>query len=65
MLVPQQEEQVGDGIERVADFVGDGGGHSSGLGQAIAGAQRLFGLAALGDVAEDQNDTGKLAAFVR
>ena len=60
-FVPQQKNQVRDGIERIADFVGDGRSQSSRLGQTIAGAQRLLGLAALGHVAKDQDDSHQFA----
>ena len=52
-LLAEKEEQIGDGIERIADFVRDGGSEASDLTQTIAGTQRLFGLAALRNIAKD------------
>ncbi len=63
-FLPQEIKQVGDGVERVADLVGDGGGQSSCLSKAVAGLQDLLGLAALGHIAEDHHYAGELSRFV-
>ena len=62
--VAHEVEQVGDGVERVVDLVGDGGGQASGDGELLICQQRVLGLAFHGDVAEDQDDAGDAVCAV-
>ena len=57
-------EEVGDGVEGVVDFVGDGGGEAAGDGEFFGGEQSVLGLAFAGDVAEDHDDAGECAGAV-
>ena len=60
----QQVEEVGDGVERVVDLVGDGGGEAAGDGELLVGEQGGAGAALHGDVAEDHDDAGEFAGLV-
>ena len=62
--VAHEVEQVGDGVERIVDLVGDGGGEAAGDGQLFVGQQRVLGLALHGDVAEDHDDPGDAVGAV-
>jgi len=63
-VVTQKIDQVRDRVQRIANFVSNGCSQPSGLGEAIAGAQRLLGLAALGNVTKYQHDSHQFAAIV-
>src|SRR5271166_5709885 len=63
-LMPQEEQKVGDRVQWIANFVRNGGRQASGLPETVAGTERLFGLAPLGDVAEYQHHTPELPATV-
>ena len=60
-IVAEEVEQVGDGVERIVDLVGDGGGEASGDGKLLVGEQGGAGPALHGDVAEDHDDAGEFA----
>ena len=52
-VIAQEEEQVGDGFERVVDFVGDGSGQAAGNGEFFSLAQGLFAAFAVAGVEDD------------
>ena len=51
-----EEEEVGDGVERIVDLVGDGGGEAAGDGKFLIGEQGLLGFAGDGDIAKDEDE---------
>ena len=59
-----EEEEIGDGVERVVDLMRDGGGEAAGDGKFFIGDEGLLGLACHGDVAEDEDEADDLRAFV-
>src|SRR5579875_1593602 len=59
-----QEDEVGDGLERIIDFVSDGGGQASYGGQPLAGSQRALGALLLGDVMGDFGRSDYVAGLV-
>ncbi len=59
-----EEEEVGDGIERVVDFVGDGGGEAAGDGEFFVGEEGFLRFFGEGNVAEDEDDADERAVFV-
>ena len=50
-MIPKQVKDVGDGGERIVDFVRDDSGHATHRRQLFCFAQRLFGVQLRGDVA--------------
>jgi hypothetical protein len=62
--VARDVDEVGEAFEGIVDFVGDGGGHASGGGEFFRTHEGSFGEAALGDVAEDEDDADHVAFAV-
>ncbi len=52
-MIAQQIEGVGDGLQRIIDFVGDDAGHAAHRGELFGLAQRFLRLDLSGDVALD------------
>ena len=57
-------DEIGEAFEGIVDLVGDGCGEASGGGEFFGTHQGAFGHAALGDVAEDENDADHFAGAV-
>ena len=55
-MIAHQVEDVGDGGQRIVDFVGDDAGDAAHGGQLLGFAQRFFGLQLRGDVAAHFED---------
>ncbi len=54
-LVPQQVEKIGDRLQGIIDFVGDGSRQTAGGGQFFRFPQRLLGALALGCLDHDRS----------
>ena len=63
-IVLQEVEEVGDGVQRIVDLVGDGSGEAAGDGELLVGEQCGASAPLHGDVAEDHDDAGELAGGI-
>ncbi len=63
-VMARQIKQDGEGLEWIADLVGDGSGKASGCGKLFAAADGLFGLLLGSDIAGNGGRSHEFAARI-